>query len=424
MAEVSLAPDWSRLECLVEIAVRLAKMEEEKSQRNHDHGHGQYSLCKKGNTGLKLRFTFNNNGDGEWECGLKPELKKPKRKFKEEDGDEEWESGLEPKLKRSKKQKPPCPIPTPDLPDMFKRHISENMGGSGLGLVIQKVLFFSDVNPTASRLSIPFSQVKTHDFLNTTEADALANQTPMEVCLLDPSMEETTVTLNRWLMGKTSLYVMTESWNSVVKSNKLNKGDIVQLWSFRAAEEVAQITSLAVMVKYSKEPDNPTKSCKARGSDLRVHFKNTRETAFAIKKLPLVKAKRYLEDVMAHKQAIPFRRFCRGVGRTAQAKNRHSNGQGRWPVKSAKFILDLLKNAESNAEVKGLDVDALHISHIQVNQAQKQRRRTYRAHGRINPYMSSPCHIELTLSEKEEPVKKEPETQLAASKSKKSQVSA
>lgn len=35
-------------------------------------------------------------------------------------------------------------------------------------------------------------------------------------------------------------------------------------------------------------------------------------------------------------------------------------------------------------QVKGLDVDALHISHIQVNQAQKQRRRTYRAHGRIN----------------------------------------
>lgn len=54
---------------------------------------------------------------------------------------------------------------------------------------------------------------------------------------------------------------------------------------------------------------------------------------------------------MAHKQAIPFTRFCRGVGRTAQAKNRHPNGQGRWPVKSAKFILDLLKNAESNAEV-------------------------------------------------------------------------
>ncbi|PQP94510.1 60S ribosomal protein L17-2 [Prunus yedoensis var. nudiflora] len=175
------------------------------------------------------------------------------------------------------------------------------------------------------------------------------------------------------------------------------------------------------MVKYSREPDNPTKSCKARGSDLRVHFKNTRETAHAIRKMQLGKAKRYLEDVLAHKQAIPFRRFCRGVGRTAQAKNRQSNGQGRWPVKSANFILDLLKNAESNAEVKGLDVDSLYVSHIQVNQAQKQRRRTYRAHGRINPYMSSPCHIELVLSEKEEPVKKEPETQLAPRKSRKGQ---
>ncbi|KAL0700072.1 hypothetical protein Bca4012_056194 [Brassica carinata] len=186
------------------------------------------------------------------------------------------------------------------------------------------------------------------------------------------------------------------------------------------------------MVKYSQEPDNSTKCEGSRSqgplqdkflvllSDLRNEspISNTRETAHAIRKLPLIKAKRYLEDVIAHKQAIPFTRFCRGVGRTAQAKNRHSNGQGRWPAKSAQFVLDLLKNAESNAEVKGLDVDALFISHIQVNQAAKQRRRTYRAHGRINPYMSNPCHIELILSEKEEPVKKEPETKLAA-KSKK-----
>ena len=169
----------------------------------------------------------------------------------------------------------------------------------------------------------------------------------------------------------------------------------------------------AAMVKYSTDPANPTKSAKAMGRDLRVHFKNTRETAFALRKMSLNKAKRYLEDVLAHKQAIPFRRYCRGVGRTAQVKNRQPNGQGRWPAKSAKFVLDLLKNAESNAEVKGLDVDALYISHIQVNQAQKQRRRTYRAHGRINPYMSNPCHIELILSEKEEPVKKEAESQIA-----------
>ncbi|KAF9612106.1 hypothetical protein IFM89_038085 [Coptis chinensis] len=77
------------------------------------------------------------------------------------------------------------------------------------------------------------------------------------------------------------------------------------------------------MVKYSKEPDNRTKSCKDRESDLRAHFKNTRETAHSIRKMALIKAKGYLEDVLAHKQAIPFRRFCRGVERTAQGKNCH-----------------------------------------------------------------------------------------------------
>lgn len=33
---------------------------------------------------------------------------------------------------------------------------------------------------------------------------------------------------------------------------------------------------------------------------------------------------------------------------------------------------------------KGLDVDGLYIVHVQCNRAPKQRRRTYRAHGRIN----------------------------------------
>merc|ERR1712209_347536 len=112
----------------------------------------------------------------------------------------------------------------------------------------------------------------------------------------------------------------------------------------------------------------------AKGSNLRVHFKNTRETAQAIKAMPLHRATKYLKNVIAQKEIIPFRRFMGGVGR----------------------------HAESNAEYKGLDADHLIIEHIQVNRAAKMRRRTYRAHGRINPYMSSPCHIEITLVEKEQ----------------------
>merc|ERR1712023_278240 len=151
-----------------------------------------------------------------------------------------------------------------------------------------------------------------------------------------------------------------------------------------------------LMVAYAKEPQNSAKSCKARGSDLRVHFKNTREAAQAIKGMTLKKAKAYLEDVLEHKQTIPFRRFMGGVGRHPQAKMHHTT-QSRWPKKSCMFLQSLLRNAESNAEVKGLDIDTLYISHIQTNRAQGQRRRTYRAHGRINPYMSCPSHIELIL---------------------------
>ncbi|EHB14891.1 60S ribosomal protein L17 [Heterocephalus glaber] len=107
------------------------------------------------------------------------------------------------------------------------------------------------------------------------------------------------------------------------------------------------------MVHYSLDPENPIKSCKSRGSNLCVHFKNTHEMAQAIK--------------------------------------------------------------ESNAELKGLDVASLVTEHIQVNKAPKIRCWIYRAHGRINPYMSSHCHIEMILTEKERTVPK-PEEEVGRKK--------
>merc|ERR1719478_437504 len=159
------------------------------------------------------------------------------------------------------------------------------------------------------------------------------------------------------------------------------------------------------MVKYSREAANASKSCKAMGVDLRVHFKNTYETAQAIKGMTLRSAQAYLEDVCEKKQCVPFRKYKGCIGRTPQAKA-FKMSQGRWPVKSAKIILGLLKNAESNAEFKNLDTDNLVIKHIQVNAAQQGRRRTYRAHGRIGPYMNCPAHVEMILEEKDEAVEK------------------
>jgi large subunit ribosomal protein L17e len=95
-------------------------------------------------------------------------------------------------------------------------------------------------------------------------------------------------------------------------------------------------------IHYTRNPDNSTKSCKARGSDLRVHFKNTHETACAIKHMPLKRAQKFLANVKEKLEIVPFRRFSHCVGRKAQAKQwKHT--QGRWPTKSADFLLQLLR---------------------------------------------------------------------------------
>ncbi|KAF9734335.1 60S ribosomal protein L17 [Paraphaeosphaeria minitans] len=159
------------------------------------------------------------------------------------------------------------------------------------------------------------------------------------------------------------------------------------------------------MVRYAATSIDNAKSARARGSYLRTSFKNTRETAQAINGWRLERALTFLGNVIEHKEAVPMRRYAGSTGRTAQGKA-FGVTKARWPVKSAEFVLGLLKNAEANADTKGLDTSNLVVKHIQVNQAPKQRRRTYRAHGRINPYMSNPCHIELILTEASEAVQK------------------
>jgi large subunit ribosomal protein L17e len=50
-------------------------------------------------------------------------------------------------------------------------------------------------------------------------------------------------------------------------------------------------------------------AAKSRVDDLRAHFKNCYETARACRGLNLLKAIKYMEDVIEHKSIIPFRRF-------------------------------------------------------------------------------------------------------------------
>ena len=81
--------------------------------------------------------------------------------------------------------------------------------------------------------------------------------------------------------------------------------DLKNLWS-------EQVPRIKIMGRYAAEPDNAAKAAKARGSNLRCHFKNTRETAQAIKKMPLHRATTYLKNVLNKTEIIPFRRFMGG----------------------------------------------------------------------------------------------------------------
>jgi large subunit ribosomal protein L17e len=50
---------------------------------------------------------------------------------------------------------------------------------------------------------------------------------------------------------------------------------------------------------------------------LRAHYKNTFETGRAVRGLKLKKAIRYMEDVIEHKQVVPFKKHTGCIGRTA-----------------------------------------------------------------------------------------------------------
>ena len=95
------------------------------------------------------------------------------------------------------------------------------------------------------------------------------------------------------------------------------------------------------------------------------------------------KAQSYLNDVLEHKRCVPFTKYEGSTGRTGQAKE-WGLTKGRWPEKSVRIVLSLLQNAISNAENKRLNVDKLVVKKVMVNQAMRGRRRTFRAHGRIN----------------------------------------
>ncbi|MFQ6068099.1 MAG: 50S ribosomal protein L22 [Candidatus Bathyarchaeia archaeon] len=150
---------------------------------------------------------------------------------------------------------------------------------------------------------------------------------------------------------------------------------------------------------YSVTELDTEKAVKASGRELRISPKHAREVCKTIKGMRLDKAKRYLEQVIAKKQPVPFRRFIKKLG------HRHGMQKamvGKYPVKAAAQILKVLESAESNAEFKGLDTERLRIIHASAYPGMKIKRAMPRAFGLSTPKNRPLTHVEIVLEEIEE----------------------
>jgi large subunit ribosomal protein L22 len=142
---------------------------------------------------------------------------------------------------------------------------------------------------------------------------------------------------------------------------------------------------------------DPEKTAIASGRQVRVSRKLAREVCRTVKGMPLTKAKVFLADVMVKRKAVPVRRYNKKAGHRHGLEGVHA---GRYPIKAAEKILQVIESAEANAENKGLDVDRLSIIHAAAYPGMKIKRYTPRAHGRASPKFETTTHIEIVLGEK------------------------
>ncbi len=149
---------------------------------------------------------------------------------------------------------------------------------------------------------------------------------------------------------------------------------------------------------YSVKNLDPEKTAIASGRDLRISSKEAYEVLNVIRGLKVQEAKKLLENVIALKQPMPFKRY-KGKIAHHRGLERWKWPAGRYPVKAAKEILKVLENAENNAVNKGLDPDRLVIIHAAAHRGPTLKKYMPRAFGRSTPWFRRTAHIEIAVKE-------------------------
>jgi len=150
---------------------------------------------------------------------------------------------------------------------------------------------------------------------------------------------------------------------------------------------------------YSLTGLDPERTVRASGRELRVSHKAAREVCKTIKGMKLDEAKDFLQQVVLKKKPVPFRRFRK---KAAHRRGLQRAYAGRYPVKAARKVLEVLEGAEANAEYKGLDLENLRIIHASAYPGMKIKRFIQRAFGRATPRFETLTHVELILEQMKE----------------------
>ncbi|MFQ3274916.1 MAG: large subunit ribosomal protein L22 [Candidatus Nanohaloarchaea archaeon] len=101
---------------------------------------------------------------------------------------------------------------------------------------------------------------------------------------------------------------------------------------------------------------------KAVGKNMRVSWKDCTEIGRFIKGDEVEKAKNKLERVIEKDLPVPMTKF------NSDAGHKSGGGPGKYPVKASEKMLELLEQAESNAENEGLNKNALKVGNVVTNQ--------------------------------------------------------
>ena len=135
---------------------------------------------------------------------------------------------------------------------------------------------------------------------------------------------------------------------------------------------------------------------RAKANELPISPKHSIEIANFIRNMKTAEAIAYLEDVIALKKAIPFKRFNRNV---AHKRSLTGWDAGRYPVKASKAFIRVLSSLEKNAEYVGLDPEKLRITHVSANRGRRTKAFFPRAMGRATPKMRESVNIEIIARE-------------------------